>query len=344
MSGFRLSNQAPKQANQAPNPAALSPSVRLAAKWLLTLVLLGGVFYWLDAQALADQVQQLYLWPALLALALSVLQVLASAWRWRYTAARLGLPLGFAKAVREYYLGTFLNQVLPGGVAGDASRAWRHGSQQLARGAALRAVMIERFSGQVVLLIVAVASISAMPALLGRLQPVVGENLEWSWAWTLGLVAVPFGLGLAAIKRFAPGSLGIFATDLKRALFSWPAFAWQWLSSVLVLATYLAVFLLSARALGLDRDAAELLPLVPLVLLAMVLPLSVAGWGLREGAAALVWAGAGLPPEEGVMIAVTYGVLVLVASLPGAVILARLSLKKPAASKKRVRSAAVVEG
>ena len=52
------------------------------------------------------------------ALALSVVQVLVSAWRWRFTAGRLGIALPFGEAVREYYLSMFVNQVLPGGVFG----------------------------------------------------------------------------------------------------------------------------------------------------------------------------------------------------------------------------------
>jgi glycosyltransferase 2 family protein len=57
-----------------------------------------------------------------------------------------------------------------------------------------------------------------------------------------------------------------------------------------------------------------------LALLAMVLP-SVAGWGPREGVTAWVFSAAGLGADRGAAAAVTYGVLVLAASLPGAVVL-----------------------
>jgi hypothetical protein len=63
-----------------------------------------------------------------------------------------------------------------------------------------------------------------------------------------------------------------------------------------------------------------MLPLALLAMLAMVLP-SVAGWGFREGAAAWVFGAAGLGAAQGVATAVVYGVLVLVASLPGALVL-----------------------
>ena len=63
------------------------------------------------------------------------------------------------------------------------------------------------------------------------------------------------------------------------------------------------------------------MPLALLVLLAMALPLNIAGWGPREGVAAWAFGAAGLTAAQGVATAVTYGVLVLVASLPGAGVL-----------------------
>ncbi len=67
---------------------------------------------------------------------------------------------------------------------------------------------------------------------------------------------------------------------------------------------------------------------MPWVLLAMAIPLSVAGWGIREGAAALVWQAAGLDAAEGVAASVSYGLVVLLSTLPGALVLQR---RKPAA-------------
>ena len=67
----------------------------------------------------------------------------------------------------------------------------------------------------------------------------------------------------------------------------------------------------------------ELLPLALVVLLAAAIPLNVAGWGPREGAAAWAFAAAGLGAAQGTTVAVVYGVLALVATLPGAVLLTR---------------------
>jgi hypothetical protein len=57
------------------------------------------------------------------------------------------------------------------------------------------------------------------------------------------------------------------------------------------------------------------------VLLASAIPLNVAGWGPREGAAAWVFASAGLVAAAGLEVAVVYGVISLVATFPGALAL-----------------------
>jgi hypothetical protein len=93
------------------------------------------------------------------------------------------------------------------------------------------------------------------------------------------------------------------------------------LSSVAVLAGYLLMFLVAARAVGSDVSPAALLPLAVLALIAMGLPLNVGGWGPREGVTAWAFGAAGLGAATGLSIAVVYGVLGFAASLPGAVVL-----------------------
>ena len=284
----------------------MTPAHRLGLRAAVSAGLLAGVALMVDTDRVMAHLQALSPGWVLAALALSVVQVALSAWRWRFTAARLGLELPMAHAFREYYLGTFLNQVLPGGVLGDASRALRHGRDSGSGRVALAAVAIERGSGQVVMTLVAV------PALVTLLTP-VAPGLAWGSAAVVAL-ALLFG------ARLLPAETG--GTDpiasLRRALLAPDALPLQLLSSSAVVATYLGVFMAAARGLGIELPPTILLPLVPPVLLAMLVPITVAGWGLREGAAATVWATAGLEPAQGAAAAVAYGLLVLLGSLPGA--------------------------
>jgi glycosyltransferase 2 family protein len=104
---------------------------------------------------------------------------------------------------------------------------------------------------------------------------------------------------------------------------AWPAIA---LASALIVAGHTATFLIAARTAGVTAPLSQMLPLALLVMLAAALP-NVGGWGPREGVTAWAFAAAGLGASLGVATAVVYGVLVLVASLPGAAVLVAAELR-----------------
>jgi uncharacterized membrane protein YbhN (UPF0104 family) len=108
--------------------------------------------------------------------------------------------------------------------------------------------------------------------------------------------------------------------DLRDGLLASRAWLGIALTSVLVVCGHAVTFLIAARAAGITAPTSQMLPLTLLVMLAMVLP-SVGGWGPREGATAWAFGAAGLGAEQGVATAVAYGIMVLVASLPGAALL-----------------------
>jgi glycosyltransferase 2 family protein len=126
----------------------------------------------------------------------------------------------------------------------------------------------------------------------------------------------------AAVLLVGPLPIAALAAGLLvvAALIRWPVVV---LASLLAAAGHVVVFLVAARAAGTDASLVELLPLALVVLLAAAIPLNVAGWGPREGAAAWAFAAAGLGAGQGATVAVVYGVLALVATLPGAVLLTR---------------------
>jgi len=290
--------------------------VKLAARWLFTVLVIGFVIRSIDSGELWQELARFSPYVMVPALALTVFQVALSAWRWRYTVERLGLPLAYGVAVREYYLATFLNQVLPGGVLGDVNRAWRHGSGAGERLSAVHGVAIERLSGQLVLALVVVISGSW---LLGSGRVAAGQ---WNGGLWLGAGVIGVFLALwLALKTGLAAYLQRLRRDLYESLLNRTVLPVQIGSSLLVLASYLGVFLCLAWGAGYiesTESAAIIVSLGSILLLSMVVPLTVAGWGIREGAAALLWPMAGLPAEQGVALSVGYGALVLVSSLPGA--------------------------
>ncbi len=245
---------------------------------------------------------------------LAVLTTVCCAWRWRTVAHGFGLELPLGAAIAAYYRSLFLNVTLPGGVAGDVHRGISHGRDARDVNRGLRAVAWERSAGQAVQIVLTVAVLLVLPSPVRDVVPPVA----------LGLLAAAASAALAARAWPERGRWarlrGAVARDLREGLLArraWPAVA---LASALIVAGHVLTFLIAAHAAGVDEPASRMLPLALLVLLAAALP-NVGGWGPREGVTAWAFAAAGLGASRGAATAVVYGVMVLVASLPGAVVL-----------------------
>ncbi|MEQ1855142.1 MAG: lysylphosphatidylglycerol synthase transmembrane domain-containing protein [Longimicrobiales bacterium] len=284
------------------------------ARIALTVVAIALVARWVDASEVWVRLSDLQARWVALALTISVAQVAVLAWRWRFTAARLGIDLPLRTALAEYYLGIFVNQVLPGGVLGDVGRAWRHAHTTTLTGPAIRAVILERVTAQIVMCLVAVVSVLFLPWATASTQ-----------AWVLGTAVVLAGVALWARPRPSASDTpsSRFWLDVDRACFARDALLPQLLSSVFVVGSYVAVFVVAARAVGVQTPLAGILPLVAPVLMTMLVPVTVAGWGVREAAAAALWGYVGLARSEGAAVSVAYGLLVLVSSAPGLLVLMR---------------------
>jgi glycosyltransferase 2 family protein len=247
---------------------------------------------------------------------IAVLTTVCCAWRWRLVASGLGVDLPLRTAVAAYYRSLFLNTTLPGGVVGDVHRGVRHGRDVGDVGRGLRAVGWERASGQVVQAVLTLIVLLTLPSPVRSSMPVVAAAAV---VFALGAVLLSRALPRAGPSRWAR-TVRAAGTDLRDGLFAQRAWPGIVLASAVVVAGHTATFLIAARTAGSTESLARMLPLALLVLLAMVLP-SAGGWGPREGVAAWVFGAAGLGAAQGVATAVVYGVMVLVACLPGAGVL-----------------------
>ena len=144
-------------------------------------------------------------------------------------------------------------------------------------------------------------------------------------------IAALLALVLVATRRSrsrVAHRLHAVTTDVRHAVLRrriWPGVLG---ASIVAVVGHVATFLIAARTAGIVASPLGLIPLAFVVLLAMALPVNLAGWGPREGAAAWAFGAAGLGAVHGFATAVVYGGLVLVASLPGAVILAASSVRR----------------
>lgn len=279
------------------------------------LVLLWHVADGAAAARLLAAANPLWLVAAMAAL---TLQTLLSALRWRLTAAQLGIVLGRRVALREYYLSQIVNQAVPGGVIGDAGRALRS-REAAGLMAAGQAVVFERLAGQIAIFAVMVAGFAA--------TLIVPGGLDWP-LWAGRVVA-----GLIATGLAMPGLLGVLARGgraaglrrqgaaLWRAVFAPQVRARQIAFSFATALCNIAGFGFCIWAVGVALPMPAIAALVPLILLAMVIPVSISGWGLREGAAAALFPLAGASASDGLAASIAFGLAFLATVLPGIILL-----------------------
>lgn len=303
--------------------------------WLRLLTgagILAALVWRLGAGAFVDGLRVVDGPAVLAALAIGLFTTVCSAWRWCLVARRLGLRLRLPRAVADYYRALLLNAVLPAGVLGDVERAVRHGRHSGDVGRGVRAVVLERAGGQVVVLAVGGAVLlthtSLLTAVVGDLVP--GRDVAKAAAAALAVAALG---GWLLWRRGAQGRRALAAglADVRGGLLdrgTWPCVL---ALSAAGLAGHVALFVVAARVAGSPAPVGALVPPLVLALLVMGLPVNIGGWGPREAAATLAFGAAGLGAEQGLRTAVVYGVLTLVSSLPGIAVPALPALRALAA-------------
>lgn len=250
-------------------------------------------------------------WIALILLLLCV-QIPLLALRWREIAAICGSKLPLAKALRYSFIGMFFSQVLPSTVGGDAVRIWL-----MARGGtewpvAIYSVLIDRVVG-----------VSALAALVVACLPWT-FNLVHDPAARAALALIGFGALGAALVFLGLGLQHLRAVErwwLTRHLAAAARLAWRLCrsaASVRVAALSFAIHFMTvavawgaAMAAHATVDFVQVLFLVLPVILVTTVPVSIAGWGVRESAMVLAFSYAGLAESDGLIVSILFGAATL---------------------------------
>ncbi|MEE9210881.1 MAG: lysylphosphatidylglycerol synthase transmembrane domain-containing protein [Kiloniellales bacterium] len=299
--------------------------VKAPKKWLLaalkvavSVVLLALLARSTDLGAIADTLGRLPIAAMVLACALLVAQTLVLGLRWWLVMRAIRAPIGYAKLVPLIFTGIFFNQVLPTSFGGDAVRMWQAHRAGVRPEAAVGGVLLERISGVLGLVILSALGVWYM-----------GSQID-NQALRLGLLAMlPLGflgaLVLASLDRIPDrwrrlrllDDLARLAKDARCVLFAPGTALPLLLLSILSHALAAAAVYVFASSLHLGLSVWDCLALFPPVILVTLIPISFAGWGLREGAMVALFAFAGVNADTALALSLAFGVALLAASLPG---------------------------
>jgi uncharacterized protein (TIRG00374 family) len=259
------------------------------------------------------------------ALAVTFVGIVLSAVRWQRVLAALDVPARVRSLVSHQLAGVFVGNFLPSTIGGDVLRVSRLSASSGRGPDSFASVVLERLTGWLVLPVITLAALALNPALL-RLGLASQAALAVSIGTLLLLVVVLVVASSPRLGARLEGHEGVrrFVHAVHVGLVRFrrnPGLAFEVLVAGFVyqLAVVLAAFL-TGHALALDVGWTAMMAFMPAVAILQVLPITIGGLGVREGAFVLFLSrsGLGVTTEQAIALGlVLYGVNLLV-SLAGA--------------------------
>lgn len=239
-----------------------------------------------------------------------------SAYRWQLIMQNLHFGQNFAFYWRSYFKGMFFNQGLPTSIGGDAVRMLDIANRGFRKRDALYGVMVDRIIGLGALMSLTLLAYLLNPDIL----PIQVHHpiLLIISTGALGFFSIFFIKYFTWLNRFPRLSfISTIAERLHQALSS-QRFLLV-VASLLIPIFALLGFFATGWALGLRFNLMTYFAIVPPALVLTVVPISVAGWGVREGALVGLFSLIGADKTAVLMMSLLYGLTLIIVSLPGLV-------------------------
>jgi uncharacterized membrane protein YbhN (UPF0104 family) len=280
-----------------------------AAKMLISAVLLYIALRKANFSDLASRLSVGSLGWLALAIGATLLQICFGALRWQRISIESGAPLTSMQALRFNLIGSFFNQTLPSAIGGDAVRLWLVRRGGAGWRVATYSIFVDRAVGLIALAVIIVAS-------LPWSYPLISNAQGRSGLLVIDLAALAAGSGFLLLGRlpwlwlkhwWATDHVHACSVIANRVIFS------RDVGPIIAVLSLSAHFLTVVIAWCVVRSIAapvlfgQTLLLIPPVMLITMLPLSIAGWGLREATMGLAFGYAGLAANEGINVSLLFG-------------------------------------
>lgn len=250
------------------------------------------------------------------ALLMQLISTYLAAYRWFKISQLLVFKERLSFYVQSYFKGTFFNQVLPSSIGGDAVRIIDLTRKEYDKKDAFYGVFVDRVVGLVGLLVLnLIASLLffgtfeedfSLLIIFIALSGIAGFTLLFHLHRLTFLADIKF---LNLFVRLANRLNKLYASRL--LLIKHIS-----ISVVVHLFSVLTMYGLSL-ALSLELSFETLLIAVPPVFLLTIIPISLAGWGVREGAMIGIFMLVGADQTKVLAMSILYGLLLIVSALPG---------------------------
>jgi glycosyltransferase 2 family protein len=256
------------------------------------------------------------------AAAVALFQLWLGAVRWRDVTQVCGTDLPLARAFRYNFIGAFFNQTLPSAIGGDAVRLMLLGRGGAGWRIATYSVFIDRAIGLIALAVLVLATLPL------SWQLILDEKGRYAIT-LLGLAAIGAGAGFLLLGRlpwpwldswFPTRHLRACSTAANQVIFGRNTAPRIAVVSISIHLLAVVMVWMIAQSIVAAGQPEQLLALVPPVMLITMLPISIAGWGLREATMMVAFGYAGLPQADGLTVSLLYGAMIFVVGAAGGLV------------------------
>src|ERR1700712_240498 len=257
-----------------------------------------------------------------LAIAVTFLQIFVGALRWCQISEDCGAPLTTRQAMRFNVIGTFFNQTLPSSIGGDAVRLWLVARGGAGWRGATYSIFVDRALGLIALAIVIVASLPWSYSL-------ITDPAGRSALLLVDFAALAAGLGFLVLgvlpfpwlkTWWATHHVHACAVIANRVIFSRDRGPKVAVLSLLVHVLTVVIAWCVVKSIAAPVLFGQAFQLMPPVMLITMLPISIAGWGVREATMGLAFGYAGLIANEGVNMSLLFGAVSFLIGIVGGLV------------------------
>lgn len=230
-------------------------------------------------------------------------------------AARWNILLGgrytLGKLFSLHMIGNFFNAILPGTLGGDAVKGYYLYRDTNKAGVSFGSVFLDRYLGLFARLFLGLVSGAAAFAELRTV------GMQWAIPALFSL----FSAGSLLVFRFRIGrrfgAISDFYDYVHSLLKQKRVLLKTFLLSLVIQALLIAMIAVVALGVGQRLSFAELFVFVPIIMTIMIIPLSISGFGVREGAFVVLFGLTGIPSSISVSISFLWFLSTAAASLIG---------------------------
>lgn len=251
----------------------------------------------------------------ILALSLQFIAIIIASVRWAWIMGKLEFDYSLLFYLKHYFIGTLFSQAMPSSIGGDAYRVIALAKKGHKKSHSFYSVLIDRLMGLLGLFLL--ITIGLFNANLDLLEDyLLNGILLLLVVGFLAIFSLIFLYKLPFPKHKFLNWLMILSAHFHQSFRGYLQVIRQLTLSVLIHLFVVTAIYFVGLSLGLNQPFWVFVLFVPISLLLTMIPLSFAGWGIRESAMVFFFSLVGASNEVVLTMSVVYGLILIISSLP----------------------------